>query len=353
MLSHEAVPALDSWYLDHLGCVYDRSSLRLEDGGLISNAGKRYPVVDTIPVMLRDDVPATLQTATASLRRAKGEISGDPRLPEFYLETLGVDDAERAGIVELAAKGSSVDPVVSYLVGATNGIMYRHLRGNLNRYPIPPFPRPPGKGELLLDIGCGWGRWCFSAANAGYSVVGIDPSLGAVSAGRRVAAQLGKQVRFVVGDARHLPFHDACFDRVYSYSVIQHFSREDAHRTALEIGRVLKPGGIAAVQMPNRLGIRCLYHQARRRFREGTGFEVRYWSLGSLRSLFEQAVGPCRFEVDCFFGIGLQSADADLMPTPFRILMKTSDSVRAASRVLAPLRWIADSVFVIMQKPHA
>ena len=42
-------------------------------------------------------------------------------------------------------------------------------------------PRGP-----LLDIGCSWGRWSLAAARKGYSVVGIDPSLGAVMAARRI-----------------------------------------------------------------------------------------------------------------------------------------------------------------------
>jgi SAM-dependent methyltransferase/uncharacterized protein YbaR (Trm112 family) len=341
---------LDPWYLDNLGCTRDHSPLNFDGHDLISKAGQHYPVANGIPVMLREDVPMTTETATASLRRANGEIAGDPRLSEFYLETLGIDDAEKNGIVELAAKGSKVDPVVSYLVAATNGLMYRHLRGQLDRYPIPRFPLPPGGGKSLLDVGCGWGRWCFSAAMMDYNAVGIDPSLGAASAGCRVAAELGVPVRFVVGDARYLPFRDATFDCVYSYSVIQHFSREDARQAVKEIGRVLKPGGTAVVQMPTRFGVRCLYHQARRRFREGVGFDVRYWSLTSLHLLFNQFIGPCRSDVDCFFGIGLQSADADLMPHAFRLLMRASDVTRAASHAFPPLRWIADSVFMVAHK---
>ena len=64
--------------------------------------------------------------------------------------------------------------------------------------------------------------------------------------------------------------------------------------------------------MPTRLGLRCLYHQARRGFRDGRGFEVRYWSLPALRRLFG-TIGRSRVEVDCYFGIGLQRADAPLM----------------------------------------
>ena len=42
--------------------------------------------------------------------------------------------------------------------------------------------------------------------------------------GVRVAARARRA--FVVGDARFLPFRSGSFDYVWSYSVLQHFSRE-------------------------------------------------------------------------------------------------------------------------------
>src|SRR5205085_1279800 len=119
-----------------------------------------------------------------------------------------------------------------------------------DRYPVPPLPMADGGGKTLLDIGCSWGRWTLAASERGYDAVGIDPSLGAVMAARRVAAALGRKTHYVLGDARHLPFAAASFEASYSYSVIQHFSYEDAGRAFAEIGRVLKPGAIAKVQMP-------------------------------------------------------------------------------------------------------
>jgi SAM-dependent methyltransferase len=49
-------------------------------------------------------------------------------------------------------------------------------------------------------------------------------------------------------DARHLEFPDASFDVVYSLSSIEHFgSPGEIARSAAEMGRVLKPGGVAVV----------------------------------------------------------------------------------------------------------
>jgi SAM-dependent methyltransferase len=54
------------------------------------------------------------------------------------------------------------------------------------------------------------------------------------------------EARFM--DARALEFPDASFDAVYSLSSIEHFgSPRDIRRAAAEIGRVLRPGGVAFV----------------------------------------------------------------------------------------------------------
>ena len=151
-------------------------------------------------------------------------------------------------------------------------------------------------------------------------------------AARRVARQLGLPNRYVVGDARFLPFRDEAFGVVFSYSVLQHLSKEDARAAVAEAGRVLRPGGQSLIQMPNWLGVRCLYHQVRRGFREPRGFEVRYWGVRELKQAFEQAVGPSTLSVDCYFGLGLQKTDRHLMSPKLRLAIDTSERLRALSR---------------------
>ncbi len=330
---------LDPWWLEHLVCPRDQR--RLTQSGAHLDCGEhRYPVVQGVPVMLLAEVPPTLDIAGRSL-----EAAGTGGTSAFFLDTLSLSDDEKQGIVALAAAGGPIDPVVAHLVAATNGLMYKHLIGRLARYPIPHLPLPPGDGRRLLDIGCSWGRWTVAASQAGYDAIGIDPSLGAVLAARRAAAQIGVSSRFLVGDARHLPFAPGTFDTAYSYSVIQHFSRPDARRAIAEIGRVLRPGGIAKVQMPTRFGLRCLYHQARRGFREGRGFEVRYWTAGELARLFTAMIGPTRLDADCYFGIGLQATDAEILTLPLRRVLRASEWLKARSRRWPVLVQAADSVF--------
>ena len=336
---------IDTWYLENLACPIDRQALRAVGAVLTCAAGHRYPVVDGVPIMLRPDVRQTIELADASLRRAGGEVE-DRRAPDLYLESIGINDREKAGVIELAASKATIDPVVAYLVAATNGLTYKHLIGKLTRYPIPELPLPPGGSRRLLDVGCSWGRWTLAAQAKGYEAVGIDPSLGAVMAARRVARQLGVPNRYLVADARYLPFADRSFDVTYSYSVLQHLAPLDATLAVGEMGRVLRLGGHAKVQMPTAFGLRCVYHQARRAFRTPRGFEVRYWTIPRLLQLFECNVGNAHIDVDCYFGIGLQPSDEPLMTPGLKRVLRASERLKAASRKWSPLVWAADSVFV-------
>ena len=87
---------------------------------------------------------------------------------------------------------------------------------------------------------------------------------------------------------RSLPFSDASFDTVYSMGTIEHFAESE---TALQdIFRVLTPGGIAIIGVPNRwdpflrpLLVTFLYHVGL----YGYGFEKSY-SRRTLRRMLER-----------------------------------------------------------------
>ncbi len=172
-------------------------------------------------------------------------------------------------------------------------------------------------------------------------------------AASRVADSLGVDADFVVGDGRYLPFKAASFDVVFSYSVLQHFSRKDAQSAVSEMGRVLCTRGHAVVQMAHTIGVRTLYHQMRVGFREARDFGVRYWSVKDLRNLFSGTIGSTSFEVDCFFGVGLQPSDIAMMPAVVRAAIRVSEFLRGVSRYAKPLVYVADSLYVHATKDRA
>ncbi|MBI1870477.1 MAG: methyltransferase domain-containing protein [Chlamydiae bacterium] len=341
--------SLDSWYLDYLVCPRDYGRLRSSDHMLICPVGHRYPVVEGVPVMLLDDVKQTMQLVNGSLRRARGEVAINDKVPNLYLESLGMSEEEKQGVVQLALSGDcKIDPVVAYIIGATNGYLYKHLIGRLDSYPIPDLYIHRGSDKTLLDLGCNWGRWSISAARKGYDVVGIDVSLGAIMAAQRVsrALNLSGKIKYVVADARYLPFPSSLFDHVFSYSVLQHFSKEDVSFLLPGVARVLKKKGESLIQMPNFLGIRCLYHQAKRRFRKARNFEVRYWSIPSLGKMFREIIGKTEIFVDCFLGLGVQKADLPMMLKKQKIVIISSELLKRISRFIPFLKILADSVYV-------
>ncbi len=337
---------LDTELLSKLACPIEGGSLAPTARGLECEHGHVYPVVEGVPVLLRADVTQTIGLTCRSLEMARDHAAGRCDDP-LFVDTLGISDQEKRQLRDMLAKPhTAVDPVVSFLVGATNGILYKGLIGRLDRLPIPVLSMPPGEGRELLDIGCSWGRWSMAAAGRGYRPIGLDPSLGAVLAAQRLAADLGLPFHGIVGDARHLPLKAGAVDAAYSYSVLQHFAKEDAARALSEIARVTRHGGLIKIQMASAVGVRSFQHMARRRFRQPVGFEVRYWLPHELLTTYRKTLGNARLSVDGYFGLGLQSSDAAMMTRPARALLRTSDLLRAASRRVPPLVHLADSLFV-------
>jgi SAM-dependent methyltransferase/uncharacterized protein YbaR (Trm112 family) len=321
--------------LEKLVCPVDKSPLRLEPRKLISEAGRTYPLVDdAIPVMIIPNLLHTFDVVDRSRQEADKAIETDGRIdPSIWGWS--------------SPAGKEPHPFVSKMVSATCGYMYEHMVGNLVDYPIPTLRLPPGKGKRFLDLGCNWGRWCIAANRLGYEVYGLDPVLEAIHAARTVAGQMGVDNHYVCGDAVRLPFADNTMDVIFSYSVLQHFARQDVVSTLAEIKRVLRPGGRCLIQMANTYGIRCLYHQARRGFRDSQErFSVRYWTPGQLKQAFTQQIGETTLTVDGFFNLNPQPSETKLLPWRFRAVVGVSETLRKASRYVPPLTWAADSLYI-------
>jgi SAM-dependent methyltransferase len=317
-----------------LACPSDRTPLRESGSGLACERGHAFPVVRGVPVLLLPDRQATHPEGARALDLARHADDGDPLLQATPVVGPG-----------------EIDPFVQTQVGATNGRLFAPLIGRLREYPIPRL-EAPGPGETtFLELGCNWGRWCLAAARSGWLAVGIDPSLRGVLAARRVARQLGLPAWHLVADARALPFQDGAFDRVFSFSVLQHLAKANAWAAFAEAGRVVRPGGVVRVQMPNRWGCYSLAKQLARGFRAPEAFEVRYWSPRELRRVVSERVGPAQVSVDAYFTLNAQASEAPLLPAWGRAVVALSRGLVAASRAVPPLRAVADSLWVEGRKP--
>ena len=118
-------------------------------------------------------------------------------------------------------------------------------------------------GDLVLDLGCGFGRHAYEALRRGASVVACDLGVDELRQVRAVAGvmhdagQVGPtdagvgtvMLETANGDARRLPFANGAFDRVIASEVMEHIDDDD---TAMaELTRVLRPGGTIAVTVPS------------------------------------------------------------------------------------------------------
>ena len=87
-------------------------------------------------------------------------------------------------------------------------------------------------GSVVLDFGCGDGRFVYECRRAGFEAHGVD----------LVLAKSGEFLYEIPADCYRFPFDDGTFDLVFSNSVMEHV--EDMGQALREMHRVLKPGGV-------------------------------------------------------------------------------------------------------------
>lgn len=111
-------------------------------------------------------------------------------------------------------------------------------------------PLRPLEGARLLDIGAGSGH---IAGNLG-ALVGEHGEVWAVDVKDQRRTNEGYSFERVTGTT--LPFDDGSFDVVLSNHVIEHVGDRAAQLDHLrEIRRVLRPGGVCYLAVPNRWGL--------------------------------------------------------------------------------------------------
>lgn len=101
-----------------------------------------------------------------------------------------------------------------------------------------------GDKAKLLEIGCGTGYFLRKLHDAGYDVTGIDCS-------ENILSQVPNNLRskIIIGDLIEQKLKDSSFDVVVMKQVFEHIPNIGEY--ADEIRRILKPGGIVYLEMPN------------------------------------------------------------------------------------------------------
>jgi 2-polyprenyl-3-methyl-5-hydroxy-6-metoxy-1,4-benzoquinol methylase len=97
-------------------------------------------------------------------------------------------------------------------------------------------------GKLVLDVGCGMGRFAEVATRWGARVVGIDLSLASEVAAKNLA---DRNAAIFQADVFQLPFATGSFDFIYSIGVLHH--TPNCEQAVKVLPKLLKPGGRIAV----------------------------------------------------------------------------------------------------------
>jgi ubiquinone/menaquinone biosynthesis C-methylase UbiE len=109
----------------------------------------------------------------------------------------------------------------------------------------PMFEAHLTKKMRILEAGSGLGKWVITLTRRGYQIVGLDN----YDKGLMRVKTWAKEVAQVVGSVATLPIANNSVDAYLSLGVVEHF--EAGPKVPLkEAFRVLKPGGIAFIEVP-------------------------------------------------------------------------------------------------------
>ena len=198
--------------------------------------------VSSLEVALRRLAASAATPPAAAACEACGAPLGAPR---FVYRGLRYRHCAACGTRALAAMPSDGDLRLRYetayprtFAPARIGASRREMLGGVLTH-----ARRHGVPGRLLDVGCGGGHFLTAARADGWRGVGSDLSHAACVTARAAGAPVAQ------ADATALPFGDGALDAVTLVNVLDH--TRAARRTLQEAARVLRPGGLLVLRVPN------------------------------------------------------------------------------------------------------
>jgi len=164
------------------------------------------------------------------------------RLREDW-EILGAADPLWAVYVTKEARGGGWDVSEFLATGRREVDESWHRAATVLGHEIP-------RANVALDFGCGVGRLTTALADHADSVVGVDISASMLDTADRVIPEgIRSRVSLVASASPQLPIRAASIDLVYTSLVLQHMPATLALGYVREFMRILRPGGMAFIQV--------------------------------------------------------------------------------------------------------
>jgi len=240
------------WVLNYLYCPQCGSKLvcdvyeRADDGHIMTgvltsdtdDCSAWYPIIRGVPRLLEESlrVEATRQFVEqySQMLEVKGLSSSGNIRGQSSLQDLKLHTIQNFGFewTEYSRHGWD-DPV--YNIQSEEAIFG-------NKSLLQPQDL---EGNLVLDAGCGNGRYTYWSAKYGGQVIGVDLGDG-VDAAFANTRHL-PNVTIVQGDIFKLPFLEQTFNVIFSIGVLMHTG--DAHKATKSLADKLKVGGSITVHV--------------------------------------------------------------------------------------------------------
>ena len=302
-----------------------------------------YPLIFDIPILIT--------------RKKCKELKLDYHKKNFEKEILRSNNFKlnKFGILKYVEK----------ILMGTSGILYKDIN-NLKKYPIAniPFNKQTSKKLFFLDVGCGWGRWTINAAQKNFKCIGIDVSIHSLIAAKKICHQLNiEDCYFICCDVKTMPLKNNSFDRVFSFSFLQHFSEKNLNIILINTFNKMKDKGVFKTQMVNKFSVRGIYNNFKIKFfRENmikTGkmdkrvdednFTVRYFSISKINKVFRQYYLLKKIENYSFF-TQAQYSDFRIFSKKFKLFLIISNFLNYISKYVFFSKYISDNILLTLSK---
>lgn len=246
----------------------------------------------------------------------------------------------------------------------TNGIPYQKI-SEPNKYPIANIPFENNNSDLLLlDIGCGWGRWTISAAQKGYKSIGVDRNLTFLIFAKKISESLNvKNCNFICSDVLNLPIKPDIFDRAFSYSFLQHFSENNLKIILKKTHEIMKSKSIFKTQMVNKYSLRGYYnnykieHSRSELVKKGwvddiedeSSFKVRYFSYNKIYEIFNDLFILDKIKNYSFF-TQAQFSDIEILPFKYKLLLVITKIANFILNLIPYSKIFSDNLIYTLKK---